>query len=293
MGGEIDLHIHSDRSSDGSYSPQRLVELAKKHKLRAISIADHDTTAAYPEALERGEEAGVEVIPSLEVTTVFDGREFHLLLPFVDWKSAVVARLVQKIAERRFQEAGERVRRLQTLGFEITVEEVMVESGPLPPLGVSIAQTLLKKYRGRKHPALKKYFRKDRLPRAPYLFYKDYFMEGRPASVPRRNFGLLEVLEEVPRTGGVPVVAHPGAYFQKVTRGDLVALKEKGLAGLEVYTSYHDPEQTRRYLTYAQALDLVPTAGSDFHGAIKPHIPFAYLDQGGYWMVEELAKRRS
>lgn len=293
MAGEIDLHIHSDRSSDGSYSPQRLVDLAKKFKLRAISIADHDTTAAYPEVIEQGAEAGVEVIPNLELTTIFDGREFHLLLPFVDWRSTVVAGLVQKVTERRFQEAGERVLKLQKLGFEITVEDVMDESGPFPPLGVTIAQTLLKKYRGRNHPALKKYFRKDRLFRAPYLFYKDYFMEGKPASVPRRNLGLLEVLGDVPKTGGVPVVAHPGAYFQRVTRDDLAVLKERGLAGVEVYTSYHDAEQTRRYLKYAQGLDLVPTAGSDFHGAIKPHIPFAYLDQGGYWMVEELAKRRS
>lgn len=293
MAGEVDLHIHSDHSSDGSYSPQRLVELAKKHKLRAISIADHDTISAYPEALERGEAAGVEVIPSLEVTTLFDGREFHLLLPFVEWKSPGVARLVAKISDRRFREAGERVHKLQNLGFEITLEEVMDESGPFPPLGVSIALTLLKKYRKRKHPALKKYFRKDRLSRAPYLFYKDYFMEGKPASVPRYNLGLLEVLEGVPKTKGVPVIAHPGAYFQKVTGDDLHVLKERGLEGLEVYTSYHDAGQTRSYLAYAKELDLVPTAGSDFHGAIKPHIPFAYLNKGGYWMVEELAKRRS
>jgi hypothetical protein len=73
---------------------------------------------------------------------------------------------------------------------------------------------------------------------------------------------------------------------------DLVALKERGLQGLEVYTSYHSSEQSKIYHKMAIDLDLVPTAGSDFHGTIKPHIPFGSLNHGGYWMVEELKKRR-
>ena len=62
--------------------------------MRAISIADHDTVAAYPEAVELGRAAGVEVIPGIEVTTLFDGREFHLLLPLVDWTSPALARII-------------------------------------------------------------------------------------------------------------------------------------------------------------------------------------------------------
>ena len=140
--------------------------------------------------------------------------------------------------------------------------------------------------------SLKKYLEGKKRTFAPYYFYKDYFMEGKPASVPRRNVNLLNVLEKTPKTGGVPVLAHPGAYFQQVKKEDLVLLKERGLEGLEVYTSYHDPEQTKFYKELAEELRLVPTAGSDFHGTIKPHIPFGFLKNGGYWMVEELRKRR-
>ena len=42
--------------------------------MRAISIADHDTVAAYPEAIELAAEAGVEMIPGIEVTTLLGGR---------------------------------------------------------------------------------------------------------------------------------------------------------------------------------------------------------------------------
>jgi hypothetical protein len=110
--------------------------------------------------------------------------------------------------------------------------------------------------------------------------------------VERRNVSLLDVLDKAPATGGVPVLAHPGAPFQQTTADDLRALQARGLKGLEVYTSYHDEEQTREYLSLAREFDLVATAGSDFHGSIKPHIPFGSLRAGQVRMVEELANRR-
>ena len=293
MDDRIDLHIHSDRSSDGDYSPEHIVNLAKKANLRAISIADHDTVDAYPETIQFGEKNNVEIIPSLELTTLFEGREFHLLCPFIDWKSEILVDLVREVAERRRREARERVEKLQNLGFDISWEEVLHASDPYPPLGVTIAQLILNKAEKNKTPGFSPYLDGENKQFAPYHFYKNYFMEGKPASVPRRNVDLLTVLDKILSTGGVPVVAHPGAYFQSTKKEDLIRLKERGLKGLEVYSSYHDAEQKSLYKSIAEELDLVPTAGSDFHGSIKPHIQFGELDEGGYWMVEELKKRRS
>jgi predicted metal-dependent phosphoesterase TrpH len=292
MPSPIDLHIHSSKSSDGDFSPFRIVQLAQEKKMKAISIADHDTVAAYPEALRFGKKAGVEIIPSIELTTLYEEREFHLLLPFVDWKSKVINGLIAQVAKRRIMEAKGRIEKLIGLGFDITWKEVQKEAGPFPPLGVTIAQILIGKAERENDPRLAKYLEGKNRPLAPYYFYKDFFMDGKPASVPRQNLNILDVLDIIPRAGAVPVLAHPGAYFQKTKKKDLVVLKEKGLQGLEVYTSYHSPEQAESYHRMARELDLVPTAGSDFHGTIKPHIPFGFLTQGGYWMVEELKKRR-
>ncbi len=288
----IDLHIHSNKSSDGDFTPFHIVKLAQEKKMEAISISDHDTVAAYPEALRLGKKADVEIIPSMELTTVFKDREFHLLLPFVNWKSEVVAHLISQVTDRRMQEARERVAKLQELGFSLTWDEVLKESEPFPPLGVTIAQILLRRAEREDNSSLKTYLEGENRLLAPYHFYRDYFMEGKPASVPRRNLDVLDVLDRIPPTGAVPVLAHPGAYFQRARKADLVVLKNKGLQGLEVYTSYHSPEQTEMYKKMAEELDLVPTTGSDFHGTIKPHIPFGSLNDGGYWMVEELRKRR-
>jgi len=72
----------------------------------------------------------------------------------------------------------------------------------------------------------------------------------------------------------------------------LSRLKEHGLVGLEVFSTYHDEEQTAYYLHLARQLDLIPTAGSDFHGRIKPQVAFGQVQNGSYWMVEALKERR-
>jgi len=297
MPGTVDLHIHSNRSCDGDFAPAELVRMARASGLRAIAIADHDTVAAYPEALEAGQAEGVEVVPSVEFTTLFgeDDREFHLMIPFVGWQGRSVAELTARVSAIRFEEARERVGKLRELGFDIDWAEVARVTDGNAPLGVKIAQILLDKAAGNGAPlppGLEFYLNEENRDFGPYLFYRDYFTAGKPAYLAKRHVPLVEVLDAVPALGGTAVLSHPGAYFQNTTREDLVALKERGLAGLEVYTSYHTPEQVLFYKELARTLDLVPTAGSDFHGRIKPNVAFGSLQDGQYWMIEELRKRR-
>ena len=292
MSGRVDLHVHSNRSSDGDYAPAELVAMAAERGLAALSIADHDTVAAYPEAVELGSRAGVEVIPGIEVTTLYGGREFHLLLPFVDWASPALASIVERQTAARLDETRERVGKVRALGFDLTMDEVLEKSNGAPPLGVRIAQALLENPANRENPALEPFYRPENERRAPYLFYKEYFAEGGRAYVPKAFLGLLEVLDAAPATGAAPVLAHPGAYFMRATAEDLRALRDRGLAGLEVHTFYHTAEQTAFYRGLAEELGLVATAGSDFHGRIKPHVAFGALKEGDYGMVERLRARR-
>jgi len=290
--GFVDLHIHSDRSSDGDFPPADLVRMAAEAGFAAIAIADHDTVAAYPEALDAGLKEGVEVIPNMEVTTMYQDREFHVQMPFLDWSSDRVARIVTRVAESRWAEARQRVANLRSLGVGITWEEVEAASPGLAPLGVTIARLLLDKPESRRDPGLAKYYDAEGRPLAPAFFYRDFFVDGAPAYVPKRHIPLLEVIAEAALVGAVAVLSHPGAYFQNTTSRDLVRLKAAGLAGLEVFTPYHDDEQIRFFAEEARRLDLVPTAGSDFHGRVKPHVAFGSVKDGRYEMVEALRERR-
>ncbi len=290
--GYVDLHIHSTFSSDGDFTPRQLVEMARDNGFAAISISDHDSVAAYPEVVEAGRAAGVEIIPSMEVTTTYDDREFHCLLPLLDWAHPVVRRIAAHVSDWRWIEARERVDLLRHFGLDIEWEEVAAKAGRTPPLGVTIAQALLEKPGSRKDPRLAKYYDGSGRPLPPKFFYLDYFIAGRPAYVPKNHIPLLEVLDLAPESGAVPVLSHPGAYFENATPADLKSLRERGLEGLEVYTSYHDEAQTRFFAEAARELDLVATAGSDFHGRVKPQVPFGLIIDGHYGMITALRKRR-
>jgi len=247
---------------------------------------------AYPDALRHGRKAKIEIIPGIELTTQFDGREFHLLLPFIEWQNDFVKELVAEAAKRRFFEARARVKKLQEIGMDVQWEDVKKEAGPLPPVGMTIAMAFLKKAKKQGNPVYKKYYDPKLELLTPLKFYKEYLMTGKGAAVQKQSLDLLWVLEKAGQTGGVPVLAHPGANFMNANRRDLSLLREKGLEGLEVHTTYHTKEKTEKYRKLAKELNLVPTTGSDFHGILKPHVPFGCMEDGDYRMVEELKKRR-
>ncbi len=50
-----------------------------KAGVRTLSVTDHDTMAAVPEVCELGAVAGVDVVPGIEVTAVWQGRDVHIL----------------------------------------------------------------------------------------------------------------------------------------------------------------------------------------------------------------------
>src|SRR2546425_4077760 len=54
----IDLHTHST-ASDGTLTPEELVDLAAEKGLRAIALTDHDTVGGISAALERGNQRRV------------------------------------------------------------------------------------------------------------------------------------------------------------------------------------------------------------------------------------------
>ena len=75
----IDLHIHSS-FSDGAFTPSELVALAAQQDVRAIAIADHDSVAGVQEAVVAGVRAGVEVMPAVELSVMFEEwQDVHLL----------------------------------------------------------------------------------------------------------------------------------------------------------------------------------------------------------------------
>jgi hypothetical protein len=81
--------------------------------------------------------------------------------------------------------------------------------------------------------------------------------------------------------GGLAVLAHPGPSGTRERVDALVAL---GLDGVEIRHPSHSPQDTARLRAIVDQLGLIPSGGSDWHGAADGprtigmmHVPIDWL----------------
>ncbi|MNJ33229.1 PHP domain protein [compost metagenome] len=233
--------------------PAGNIRLAKEKGLAGIAITDHDTVAGIEEALEAGRQYGITVVPGVEISTVAGGRDIHVLGYFIDVADHKLLGRLQKLRETREARNDLILEKLQALGMPLTLQEIKDGLGrPLRP-DESI---------GRPHIA-------DALVRKGYAdnmrdAFDRYLGEGKPAyaSVPR--ISPEEAMQWIREAGGAPVLAHPGLYGDDELVRRIIASGKP--VGIEVYHSDHGANEEQRYLEIAGQFDLVPTAGSDYHG---------------------------
>jgi predicted metal-dependent phosphoesterase TrpH len=245
-----DLHAHTT-ASDGLLHPRELVRLAHRLRLAAVAITDHDTVDGVKEALDEGKKLGIEVVPGVEISTLWEGREIHMLGYFINPDDPEFLHKLWELREVRAQRTEMMVRRLNELGIHITLEEVMAKKkGNQSDLNVGrphIAEVLIDK--GVVHSmdeAFDRYLGKDGL---AYVT---------PERIPPQ-----EAIRLIQGCGGVAVMAHPGL----AQMDELISeLAEAGLDGLEVNHPDHPPEDKDKYAAIAERYGLISTAGSDFHG---------------------------
>lgn len=250
--GRIDLHSHS-RASDGQYPAAEVAQRAASAGLAVWALCDHDTVAGLEEGARAAERLGLRFVPGIELSAFLDRREIHLLGHFVDGSHESLKRFEDLLADHRRARMAQIVEKLAGLGLRITFADIERWSG---------GKTL-----GRPHVA------RAIVEAGAATSVKDafdrYLGEGKPAYVGRYRLTAEEAVKLVHGAGGTVTVAHPGV--SKLERYDLERLRAAGVDGLEVYHADHNPSVREKYLRIAEALDLVPTAGSDFHGeAIAP-----------------------
>ncbi|AGB41833.1 putative metal-dependent phosphoesterase, PHP family [Halobacteroides halobius DSM 5150] len=289
---EIDLHIHTNYSDDADYSVQEIIKKAKEKKLAAIAITDHNVTDGVDEALEltRGED--LEIIPGVEFDTRYRDNTLHILGYYLDWKSPKIDKLLAGMEEAKKEQFYKRIARLQELGFNITAQEVLAQTDHERPLGGFIAEVLLSKPENQGNDKLQTYLKGDKSDQPYFNFYLDYFKAGAKAYVPCWKPQAKDAIELIRQLGGVAILAHPGStlsYNDKEVIDDLITA---GLQGLESYSTYHDQEEIEGFVKLAKQKEILSTAGSDFHGHLKPKIELGNVAGNSYRIVKELKKLR-
>lgn len=246
FGGRLELHAHT-HFSDGQLSPAELVEFALERGVTALAITDHDSVEGVAPA-QAAAAGRLEVVPGIEISSSYEGMDLHILGYFVDPTSQALLTRLASFRDERRQRAVDIVARLAELGVHVDADGIIASAGPGVVGRPHVAQALL---RGGHVPSIE-------------VAFQRYLGSRGEAYVPRPDFPSAEAVRAIREAGGVAVLAHPGSLARRVVE----SLAAAGLGGVEVWHPQHGIAAQRRWYETAQALGLVPSGGSDFHG---PH----------------------
>lgn len=243
----VDLHMHSS-FSDGVHSPSKLVDMAVERGLAAISLTDHDCLDGIGEALEAGKAKGLEVIPGVELSCEFKGRDLHILGYGVDPDHEEFQEMLRRFRETRYKRGLKIVEKLNALGMAIEPAEVLAKAGDGALGRPHIAAVLVEK---------------GLVSKTQEAFDK-YIADGGPAYVAKYKMTPQEAIHHIHGAGGLAFMAHPGIFLQNVA--DIEELVAEGFDGVEIYHPKHGPDTVKALEEIADRHGLLRSGGTDYHG---------------------------
>ncbi len=252
-----DLHCHST-FSDGTDTPEQLLRQAQELGLSAIALTDHNTVAGLPTFLEAAKGYDVEVVAGTEFSTVWRGKELHILGLFL--KPEHFETVTQKLEiynQRKERSNVELVRALNQGGYHLDYEKIKVSTpkGQVNRALIAAELTALG-YTQSNQEAFKKLLK----PGCGYY-------------TPPERFSPFEIIPFIKSLGAVAVWAHPLLSLdEKQAEEFLQEVRGCGLDGMEVYYSTYDAQTTVAACALADRFDLRYSGGSDYHGGNKPDI---------------------
>ena len=270
MKGKVDLHIHTNHS-DGFYSPEEIVLKAKENELEAISITDHDNLSGINDAIEKGNEIGIEVIPGLEISSDIKDREIHILGYFIQTDSQELETYLNFFRVERLKRATRIVNKLNLLGISLSIDDVMEVAKNSAVGRPHIAQAMLN--RG--------------LISSYYEAFNKYIGNGGPAFEKKVHISPQSAFKIISDAGGLSFIAHPG-YMEESLLKELI---DEGVDGIEVIHSSHSQHQVRFYRGIVNEYFLLECGGSDFHGGKRDDEKNFGKFYTKYSVIEAMRKR--
>jgi 3',5'-nucleoside bisphosphate phosphatase len=245
-----DLHVHTTHS-DGACSPGEVVRAAANVGLGALAITDHDTLSAIEIARPEAERLGIELVSGVELTTEYEGREFHLLGYFFRADDPALSAMCADLRIRREARIERMIGRLADLGLRVDL--------------AALRRTFPRATIGRRH--LADWLVRSGQVRGRQEAFAEYLGDGGPADVPKPRVPIGRAIEVIRGAGGVAALAHPPYDLRE---RDVEAMAALGMEGIEVAGPGVPVARRPRIAGWAGRFDLVPVAGSDFHSNDRP-----------------------
>ena len=268
----VDLHAHST-ASDGSRAPAQVIGEAKRVGLTAIALTDHDTLDGIGEATVTGAELGVRVVPGVELSAVEGDVETHILGLHLSDTRDMEATLVE-LREMRHSRAQRIVARLNELGVRVEFSAVLEQAS-----GAAI---------GRPHVA------RAMIAEGWAVDFRDafdrYLGNGKAAYVRKDRLAISDAIGLIHRAGGLAILAHPS---HSGTRDRIATLVDQGMDGVEVRHPSHSSEDTLRLSALVAHFSLVPSGGSDWHGAPEGPRTLGMMRVPANWLSQQDGRVRA
>lgn len=231
------------------------MELAAEAGLQSVALTDHDTLSGITEARRAAHDFGLRFLPGVELSVDHHGTKMHMLVYGIESGAGPLQDRLGALRDGRDTRNVRIVEALQSLGYEITLDDVLVHAH-----GPSV---------GRPHIA-------DALIQKGYIesreeAFAELLHDGGAAYFPRARLTATEAIELANASGGVSVIAHPATInlrsdsFVEAFR----ELADRGLGGIEAHHPLHNPALRSHLTGLADDLGLIPTGGSDYHGEGK------------------------
>ena len=247
----MDLHVHST-FSDGVLKPSELVDMAKTDGLSAISITDHDTAAGTDEALQRGLQQGIEVIPGIEISSWYNSTSMHILGYWIQHDDRKFRSRLQELQNGRHIRNIKIIENLNRMGIKVAIDELTKYS--------AYGQT------GRPH--IGRLLVDKGIVKSVEQAFQHYLGKGKAAYADRFKFAAHDAIAMIREAGGIAVLAHPANLDPSLRTipALLRNLQDIGLRGIEVFYPSHTSKAVNKLKKLAVELNLLVTGGSDFHG---------------------------
>jgi predicted metal-dependent phosphoesterase TrpH len=262
----VDLHTHST-ASDGTLPPEQVIEAAQRCGLKALALTDHDTIAGVSTAREAGNRVGIRVIAGVELSAFYEDHEVHLLALHLSQLDALEKRLA-KLRLMRLARAERIVEKLNALGIPITLDEVLLEAD-----GGAV---------GRPHVA------RALIARGVVHDFRDAFMtylgNNGSAFVPKDRLSIEDAIAIAHEAGALAIWAHPADGGRRDRLEPLIAA---GLDGIEIRHPGHSGEDIKRLQALTDFFGLVPSGGSDWHGATEGPRRLGTMNVPAEWLERQ------
>ena len=252
-----DLHTHSV-FSDGTDTPEKLIELAVEAELSAVALCDHNTVAGLPHFMEAARGREVEAGPGVEISTDYADKELHILALFVTPEHyAAVTELLEEGDRRKEQSNIDLVAALNQAGYPLDYEEIKAKTprGHINRAHIAAEMTALGYVE------------------SVQAAFKTLLSPKHGLYHPPKRIGAYDAIRFIKSIGAVAVLAHPFLSMDEaLLRTFLPEAKACGLDAMEVYYSKYDAVTTALAMSIAQEHGVLPSGGSDYHGQNKPDI---------------------